>query len=71
MTIKKLFKGFGRYRVATYCPKHGVEINYFNDKATMAWALESNSTVWKLAKVQSRFLKRDILNLTFGGENVK
>ncbi len=67
MNFKKLFKGFGSYRLATYCPKHGIEINYFKNKATMEWALESNSTVWKLAKVQSRFLKRDILNVTFEG----
>lgn len=63
--LKNIIKGFGSYRVATYCPKHGIEIQYFRDALTMRWALESNATIWKLAKVQSRFLKRDIINVTY------
>lgn len=65
MKLLKLLKGFGSYRVATYCPKHGIEIQYFKDRDTMRWAVESNAKIWVLAKVQSRFLKRDILNITY------
>ena len=61
--LQGIFKGFSKYRVSTYCPKHGVRINYFTSKELMQWAVVDNSRLWKLVKVQSRFLKRDIIKV--------
>jgi hypothetical protein len=59
----KRLKGFGKYRVCTYCPKDGVRVNYFSSVSQMQWAVDSDLQVWKLVKVQSRFLKRDFIKL--------
>jgi hypothetical protein len=59
----KYLKGFGKYRVCTYCTKDGIRINYFKTEEQMKWAVESDISVWKLVKVQSRFLKRDFIKL--------
>lgn len=59
----KYLKGFGKYRVCTYCKDNGVRVNYFTSVEQMKWAVDSDLQVWQLVKVQSRFLKRDFIKL--------
>ena len=59
----KYLKGFGKYRVCTYCEKNGVRINYFKSTKDMQWAIQSDLEVWQLVKVQSRFLKKGFIKL--------
>lgn len=62
--MRNILKGFGKYRVSTYCNKCGIQVRYFKTMQQVTWAVESNKAVWQLIKVQSRFKKQDILNTT-------
>ena len=61
--MRAIFKGFGKYRVSTYCVKNGIRVNYFKSVKEMQWAIGSDIEVWQLVKVQSRFLKSDFIKL--------